>query len=334
MGKTTLFYNGEILTANGRDELAEAMLIEDGHIVFVGDGEEAAALADSDTTHVDLEKRSIVPGFINTYPTDFETETAELNTLEETVRERLSVGWTALRLSHGTLVPLRRLVAEGRLTASVAPFLFALYERAEMLAERCRFIHIPEQELWDEAAVRRAEWAASDRRPIALESSGDGGLFAVRSFLAALSSPPRGSSNRLYLSTALSEKHFSLLLSMRLLPVFLSADRASSSSLLALRERGLPAVLAATAFTSPLCLLSEVLSPLGDDYRCVPPLLSALTLHAASLESVSSEIGSLEWGKSADFLILSAPLLGCPPSRLSELRVTECWIGGQRLACS
>lgn len=333
MGKTTLFLGGEILCANARDELAEAMLIEDGQIVFVGDEGDAIALSDSDTEIIDLEKRAVIPGFINTYPLNFLSENTEVKALERKAREALSLGWTALRLTSECLACLRKLVADGEITATLAPYLFALYERAELLSERCRFICFASSALASESAVRQAEWAISDRRPIAFEVSEEQELRRVREFLLSL--PARripSSRNRLYLSGALSPKHLPLLLSNRLLPVFLGRDRESGVSLLAFRELGLPALKASAELISPLRMLSEVLTPLADDYRVVPPLLSAATLHAAELESVADELGSLEWGKRADFLILSEPLLGCPPSRLPRVLIAESWIGGQRLA--
>jgi hypothetical protein len=143
MGKTTLFLNGEILTVSAGDELWQAMLIEDGHIVFVGEEADALSLSDEDTEIVDLEKRAIIPGFINTYPTDFSDEGDEVWALEEKAREVLSVGWTTLRLTADCLGHLRHLVADGALTESEAPYLFALYEHAELLCERSRFIRLP-----------------------------------------------------------------------------------------------------------------------------------------------------------------------------------------------
>ncbi len=333
MGKTTLFLNGEILTANARDELAEAMLIEDERILFVGDEEDALALADFDTEVVDLEEKSIIPGFINTYPTSVFSEGAETRILEARACEALANGWTSLRLSSDSLAVLRGLVARGEVTATVAPYLFRLYERAELLAERCRFIRLKSTELESESAFRKVEWALSDRRPIAFDVSDGRELREVREFLLSFSTPRIGTHrNRLYLSGGLSPQLFPFLLSHRLLPIFLERDPESAASLLALRELGLSAVLASSELLFSLLMLSETLAPLGDDYRSVPSLVTAATLHAAELELAEAELGSLEWGKFADFLILSEPLVGCPPSRLPSLGIAECWIGGRRLA--
>ena len=55
-----LFLNGEILTLNAYDELAEAMLTVGGEIVFVGDGADALSLADLDTEIIDLGGRALI----------------------------------------------------------------------------------------------------------------------------------------------------------------------------------------------------------------------------------------------------------------------------------
>lgn len=253
--------------------------------------------------------------------------------LEEGAREVLSRGWTTLRLTSECLGRLRHLVANASLTESEAPYLFALYERAELLCERSRLIWLSQQELGSALALRRAQWALSDRHPIALEASDGESLRSVIDFLSSLASRCAPTPwNRLYLSSALESKYLSKLLSRRVLPVFLSCDRASSASLLGARERGLFAVMASTEIGEPLMRLARMLLPFGNDYRLVPPTLSAAALHAAELESVADCLGSLEWGKRADFLILSEPLIGRSPDRLSELGIEECWIGGRRLS--
>lgn len=43
--KKTLLYNGEVITVNEKDEIAEAILLEGNRIAYVGTTEEALALA-------------------------------------------------------------------------------------------------------------------------------------------------------------------------------------------------------------------------------------------------------------------------------------------------
>ena len=65
MVKKTLFYNGQIITVNKNNDIAEAILIEDDRILCVGTTAEALRLADKYTEWVDLQGKAIVPGFID-----------------------------------------------------------------------------------------------------------------------------------------------------------------------------------------------------------------------------------------------------------------------------
>ena len=65
MTKKTLFYNGQIITVNKNNDVAEAMLIEDDKILCVGKTVEALRLADKYTEWVDLQGCAVLPGFID-----------------------------------------------------------------------------------------------------------------------------------------------------------------------------------------------------------------------------------------------------------------------------
>ena len=65
--KKTLLYNGEVITVNERDEIAEAILLEGNKIAYVGTTEEALALCDEETEKIDVNGKSILPGFIETH---------------------------------------------------------------------------------------------------------------------------------------------------------------------------------------------------------------------------------------------------------------------------
>lgn len=65
--KKTLLYNGEVITVNERDEIAEAILLEGNKIAYVGTNEEALALCDEETEKIDVNGKSILPGFIETH---------------------------------------------------------------------------------------------------------------------------------------------------------------------------------------------------------------------------------------------------------------------------
>ena len=63
MKHKTLYYGGHIITCNLRNEIAEAIVIEDSKILFVGDYETARYLVDADTEVIHIGGRAITPTF-------------------------------------------------------------------------------------------------------------------------------------------------------------------------------------------------------------------------------------------------------------------------------
>ncbi|MCR5108385.1 MAG: amidohydrolase [Lachnospiraceae bacterium] len=63
----TLLFNGEIITVNDEDEIVEAVLFEDGKILYAGKKEEALKLCDEDDEKIDLEGKTVLPGFIESH---------------------------------------------------------------------------------------------------------------------------------------------------------------------------------------------------------------------------------------------------------------------------
>lgn len=62
------FYNGKIYTVDARSSVAEAVVVENGRILFVGSTPEArAAWSDSRTKMVNLEGKLMLPGFIDNH---------------------------------------------------------------------------------------------------------------------------------------------------------------------------------------------------------------------------------------------------------------------------
>jgi hypothetical protein len=59
--------NGEVLTMDSVDTLAEAVAIKDGKIVNVGTNEEIVRMAGEGTKVIDLEGKTVVPGFIDAH---------------------------------------------------------------------------------------------------------------------------------------------------------------------------------------------------------------------------------------------------------------------------
>lgn len=63
----TLLYNGEVITVNDKDEIVEAVLFEEGRILFAGSTVDALKLCDPDTEKFDLEGKTVLPGFIESH---------------------------------------------------------------------------------------------------------------------------------------------------------------------------------------------------------------------------------------------------------------------------
>ena len=66
-GVDAVFYNANAYTLVDAQPWAEALAIEGGRIVYVGDSESALAMAGSDTRRYDLGGRMLLPGFIDTH---------------------------------------------------------------------------------------------------------------------------------------------------------------------------------------------------------------------------------------------------------------------------
>lgn len=60
----TIYFNGNIITVDDNETVAQAVLVEDGKIKAVGSDEEVLTL-DQDAQKVDLEGKTMVPGFID-----------------------------------------------------------------------------------------------------------------------------------------------------------------------------------------------------------------------------------------------------------------------------
>ncbi len=63
----TVFINGTIFTSDKANTIAEAVLIEGNKIVFVGSSKEVQGLIDNQTQVIDLNKKLMLPGFIDNH---------------------------------------------------------------------------------------------------------------------------------------------------------------------------------------------------------------------------------------------------------------------------
>ncbi len=60
----TIYFNGNIITVDKNESVAQAVLIEDGKIKAVGTNEEILAL-DADAQRIDLDNKTVLPGFVD-----------------------------------------------------------------------------------------------------------------------------------------------------------------------------------------------------------------------------------------------------------------------------
>ena len=119
-----------------------------------------------------------------------------------------------------------------------------------------------------------------------------------------------------------------------LLPVSTFFLRAEPPPVAALLAAG-AAVAVATDFnpgTSPCLSIPEAVSVAASLYR-IPPLaaLGAVTLNPAWVLSVHEELGSLEVGKRADFVVLDSPDVAMVPYRPGHNPVVQTWIAGDQV---
>lgn len=61
----TLYFNGDIITVNDAQPSVEALLVEDGKIISVGTLADVQTLADEKTARVNLDGKTMLPGFID-----------------------------------------------------------------------------------------------------------------------------------------------------------------------------------------------------------------------------------------------------------------------------
>jgi imidazolonepropionase len=117
-----------------------------------------------------------------------------------------------------------------------------------------------------------------------------------------------------------------------LLPVSTFFLRAEPPPVAALLAAGAP-VAVATDFnpgTSPCLSIPEAISVAASLYR-IPAMaaLGAVTVNPAWVLGLHDELGSLEVGKRADFVVLDSPDVAMVPYRPGHNPVVETWIAGE-----
>lgn len=67
MAKQYLFINGEVITVNQDNEVVEAVAVRENEIIAVGSDEDILALKDADSKIINLEGKTLMPGFIDSH---------------------------------------------------------------------------------------------------------------------------------------------------------------------------------------------------------------------------------------------------------------------------
>ncbi|MFN2145180.1 MAG: amidohydrolase family protein, partial [Anaerolineales bacterium] len=122
-----IFYNGPILTMNDAQPTAEAIAIENGKIVAVGGQDEVFAYQTDDTLMVDLDGRTLMPGFVDGHSHMF-TQYGNLGGSIDAVQQQvLASGITTMADMGGgrgeIIDQLREMEANGELRMRVSMYL-------------------------------------------------------------------------------------------------------------------------------------------------------------------------------------------------------------------
>lgn len=132
-----IFYNGMVITVEKGQPLAEAVAVRGGLIQAVGANEEVLALQGPDTVKVNLEGKTLLPGFIESHDHYFIKSVEDGVPVEQIMDTLLSLGLTSvteLRADRKSIEALLRAEQDGKLRARVN--LFAQYNYPYLVNRR------------------------------------------------------------------------------------------------------------------------------------------------------------------------------------------------------
>lgn len=95
-GVETVLYNGQIVTVDGDFSVAEGLAIEGGDVVAVGSSIEVLGLAGTNTVTVDLEGRTVIPGFIDPHTHLLQAPAPDLDGMRSAQSEMVRFGTTTV----------------------------------------------------------------------------------------------------------------------------------------------------------------------------------------------------------------------------------------------
>ena len=122
-----IFHNGIVLTMDEQRPQVEAIALADNLILAVGADEALLSLATPDTRVVDLNGRTLLPGFIDSHGHWIgDNEITGFSSVDETIQFMVENGWTSVNelfVSQERLITLEELDQEGRLRVRVNAYL-------------------------------------------------------------------------------------------------------------------------------------------------------------------------------------------------------------------
>ncbi len=203
-GAEIIFHNGNLITMEADQPLAQAIAIRDGLILAVGSNAEILALQDANTTLVDLQGRTLLPGFIDGHSHILTFPARKGCTLAQAQQTALSYGFTGVSemwSNEDTLNSLLQAETNGELRLRVNVFasyndgilddsrqkimLNTWYPAQAPILDPARMLRIPGIKIFvdgDNSQPARGCWAMSDpfepgagvlKRGICATTSGD-----------------------------------------------------------------------------------------------------------------------------------------------------------------
>jgi len=122
-----IFHNGVVLTMDPRLPQAEAIAILDDKVLAVGSDDSILAKGRVGTQIIDLNGRTLVPGFIDSHAHWIgDSEWTDYEFLDDTIQYMIENGWTSVNemfVSPGRLEKLQELDRQGRLRVRVNAYL-------------------------------------------------------------------------------------------------------------------------------------------------------------------------------------------------------------------
>jgi predicted amidohydrolase YtcJ/ABC-type branched-subunit amino acid transport system substrate-binding protein len=215
-----VFYNGNILTLELDQPQAEAVAIRNDIILAVGSDEELLALSSEETQLVDLDGKTLLPGFIDSHGHWIgDLDRAGYSDVEESIQYMLENGWTSTNemfVSQDRLDSLLSLDREHRLHLRVNAYLpvnfleqrfgrpYLQYEPGEYLSPLVRVAGV--KFFTDNDWGHIINWGQSELNEEVLAAHEAGWQVAIHTFsvqghdmtLTALDNALQGEDNRAY----------------------------------------------------------------------------------------------------------------------------------------